>query len=100
MAVNIQLIELAFSLLDEYYCKHNHFNDHKANYDFRHEMIEIANQFLNRTDLAQRVSMNIDYQVVQSAINTVLMNIDQYECFFSDYGLTKLVIYIYIRVST
>ncbi len=82
LAVNIQLIELAFALLDQYYCKHNHFNDHKADHVFLRQMIEIANKFLKRTDLSQRVSMNIYYEVVQSAINIVLMNINQYECFF------------------
>ena len=99
-AVNIQLIELAFALLDQYYYEHNHFNDHKADRVFRLQMIETANKFLNRTDLSQRVSMDIHYEVVQSAINTVLMNINQYECFFSDCGLTRLVIYIFIKVRS
>jgi hypothetical protein len=89
LAVNIQLIELAFVLLDQYYFEHNHFNGHKADHVFRRQLIEIANKFLNRTDLSQRVPMNIHYEVVQSAIN---MNV------FFQTGLTRLVIYIFIEV--
>ncbi|CAF3785069.1 unnamed protein product [Rotaria sp. Silwood1] len=90
IAANIQLIELAFVLLDQYYLEHKHYNDHKADNLFRNQMIELASRMLNRTDLSQRVALDIHYQVVQSAINTVLMNIAQYECFFSGYGLTSV----------
>ena len=98
MCANIQLVELAFILLDQYYFVHNHYNDHKADEKFRLEMIDIANMFLERTDLSQRVSLNIDYEVVQSAINIVLMNINQYQCFFGGYGLTRLVLHVFIEV--
>ncbi|CAF3398329.1 unnamed protein product [Rotaria socialis] len=90
VAANIQLVELAFNLLDQYYLEHNHYNHHKADNLFRVQMVEIANRMLNRTDLSQRIALDIHFQVVQSAINTVLMNISQYECFFSGYGLTRV----------
>ncbi|CAF1025134.1 unnamed protein product [Didymodactylos carnosus] len=89
LAANIQLVELAFILLDQYYPEYKHYNDHKADNIFRLRMIDLANRFLNRTDLSERVQLDIHFQVVQSAINTVLMNINQYECFFSGYGLTR-----------
>jgi hypothetical protein len=91
MAANIQLIELAFILLDQYYSEHKHYNNHKADHVFRLQMIEIANNFLKRTDLSERVAVNVHFEVVQSAINTILMNVNQYKCFFSGYGLTGCV---------
>ncbi|CAF1084830.1 unnamed protein product [Didymodactylos carnosus] len=89
LAANIQPVELAFILLDQYYLEYKYYNDHKADNIFRLRMIDLANRFLNRIHLSERVQLDIHFQVVQSAINTVLMNINQYECFFSGYGLTR-----------
>ncbi len=107
VAACIQMLELAFDLLEKYRVQYDGFGSGLADDQFHQRMLIIASEFLKREPMTNHddrikmdpVAIEIHNDVVRGAINYVQIIIRQYYLLFIDLDGTMYVYLFYFPCS-
>ncbi|CAF2741649.1 unnamed protein product [Rotaria sp. Silwood2] len=95
LAVNLQLVQLTFDLIDKYKNDFGDLNRGLNDSIFQQRMKSIVNQFLGRTDDQARIKLEIRLSISNSAVKLLNLLLRQYICIFGDEN-----IYLYVSDSS
>jgi hypothetical protein len=84
LAVNLQLIQLIFDLIDKYKHDFGNLNHGLNDLVFQQRMKSVINEFLGRTNDQTRIKLEVRLYIANSAVKLLNLILHQYLCIFAD----------------